>query len=367
MRKGLATNAKDPHSGKQLSAVQNVSRRRMRGGFTHIALICDDVSIQPRLPQILLGNEHVFAVKALAALEDKLAPNIVLWRRKSGWVQKSTMPAVLDLILAALGDIVKERQVILLMDTAGVHICPLFLSRACRRGVMVHYVPAKLTWLLQHLDTHAFARYKNFIRDGYRKHIMTSESGTCDTPTMIELVAGACRYVLQKVKWASAFDANGYGKQQGYLRRGILAALQWSDTPNVAAELPSFQGFEAIFPKRTDIPLRPLLQIYMKPERELTARPAPPTRVRAEPEAEVVEGNVWHGRLRSSSHRELEVPSATASISRPTSTAGAGSSSSQPWRPLPAEALPKTAMPKPIYPVGRPLNFARVQSRQLPK
>ena len=70
---------------KKAEIVQDVSRQKLRGCFTHIAMICDDASLQPRLPQIFLGNEHIFAKRVVDAIRPGFATNILLWRRKSSW------------------------------------------------------------------------------------------------------------------------------------------------------------------------------------------------------------------------------------------------------------------------------------------
>ena len=83
--------------------VQNVGLGKQRAGFTHVAMICDDVSLQPRLPQILIGNESLFPAATIGALQGTLPPNIHLWRRKSGWVTKGLMQEILKELGAALG------------------------------------------------------------------------------------------------------------------------------------------------------------------------------------------------------------------------------------------------------------------------
>ena len=129
-RAGLvfATGSRLTHQNKRL--VQDVSTKRRRGGFTHIAMICDDASIQPRLPQILLGNERIFPKSLCHRLTRELAPNILLWRRKTGWVTKPLMREVLAQLLTSLGELTATHQVILLLDTAPVHICKHFLRQA---------------------------------------------------------------------------------------------------------------------------------------------------------------------------------------------------------------------------------------------
>ena len=83
--------------------VQNVGLGKQRSGFTHVAFICDDVSLQPRLPQILLGNERLFPAATMEAIRGTIPPSVCLWRRKSGWVTKAMMLEILKELCAALG------------------------------------------------------------------------------------------------------------------------------------------------------------------------------------------------------------------------------------------------------------------------
>ena len=54
---------------------------------------------------------------------------------------------------AALGELTATRTVVLLLDTASVHTCPQFISLSARHNIAAQFIPAKLTWLLQPLDT----------------------------------------------------------------------------------------------------------------------------------------------------------------------------------------------------------------------
>ena len=49
-RAGLVLTPRQGSTRKRQRVVQDVSTKRRRGGFTHIAMICDDPSIQPCLP-----------------------------------------------------------------------------------------------------------------------------------------------------------------------------------------------------------------------------------------------------------------------------------------------------------------------------
>ena len=94
---------------KQREIVQDVSRGKLRGCFTLIAMICDDSSLQPLLPQILLGNEHIFQLRLLDALRPALASNIRVWRRPSAWANRDTMVEVVQLLAWAPGSTMQKK------------------------------------------------------------------------------------------------------------------------------------------------------------------------------------------------------------------------------------------------------------------
>ena len=338
--------------------VQDVSTKKRRGGFTHIAMICDDASIQPRLPQILLGNERIFPKSLCQRVRGKLAPNILLWRRKTGWVTKPLMREVLAQLLTSLGELTATHQVILLLDTAPVHICKRFLRQASMKGVIVQYVPAKLTWLLQPLDTHAFARYKKFLSEEYRRHLLDSQDGRVDVEAIIHIVGKTCLKVLQGVAWAYAFDGNGFGARQSRARASILAHAEWSSLPELTARVPTYEEVASIFPTRLDIPLRELLDVFKEGSDGVSWTKAPSPCLAIVP-CPPPDGNIWRGRLRSSSQVHLAMDgthagqdSAAASSDRP---ARAHSLPSDIGLPGPSDVLPR---PRPL-PVGRPLFMRR--------
>ena len=195
---------------RRAEIVQDVTRGKLRGCFTLIAMICDDPSLQPLLPQVLLGNEHIFQQRVLQELRPTLAANIHVWRRPSAWANGRTMVEVVQLLARALGAALRNTRVMLLLDACYIHMGRGFLRACAKRGILVHYVPAKLTWLLQPLDTHAFGRFKLFVGCEYRQEIM--RRGHCELSAMVRIVALAVRKILQGVLWSSAFDGNGFGR-----------------------------------------------------------------------------------------------------------------------------------------------------------
>ena len=317
-------------ASKSTKVLQNVPLSKRRCGFTHVAMICDDTSLQPRLPQILIGNEAIFPVAKLESVRPSLPPNIRLWRRKTGWVTAEVMRDIVRELSAALGELTATRTVVLLLDTAPVHLGERFINMAARHKIAVQIIPAKMTWLLQPLDTHAFARFKMHLMHQYRTQLLRSARGECELTAVLESVILAIRHVLQGVAWAYAFDGNGFGTNgQAHLRTRILKEMEWERLPELPARLPEYADLTSVFPRRRKIPLAAMLRPY----REQEAEP-PAEEVEAElPAADVAANplpNPWFGRLRSSSHLVAPPP-----VERP------------PPRAPPARAAPAKAPPPP--------------------
>ena len=59
---------------------QRVSHARKRTFLTHVGIICDSPTVQPLLPQVIIGSERTFSDAQLAALWEACAPNVFLER-----------------------------------------------------------------------------------------------------------------------------------------------------------------------------------------------------------------------------------------------------------------------------------------------
>ena len=75
---------------------QSATRGETRSNLSLVALLCDDPSIQAKLPQYIIGNEHMLpaAVVAQLQVEGALLPNVRLVRRKSAWVNDAVLSVI---------------------------------------------------------------------------------------------------------------------------------------------------------------------------------------------------------------------------------------------------------------------------------
>lgn len=93
-----------------------VRKQDLRGTVTHVAIITNRSEVQPKLPQVIIGNHHRFTHGLLASVIADKPASVHLLRRKSSWNNTSVMCEILDLLATALQQF-PGFQPILLLDT----------------------------------------------------------------------------------------------------------------------------------------------------------------------------------------------------------------------------------------------------------
>ena len=142
-----------------LSSLRPADRSRLsdrRGNVTYLASICNDPSLNSKLPQILLGNTHRFSLRLLGQAKGFLPDNIILWRESSAWNNRQVMQRYIQVLCKSLEECMAERSVFLVVDMAPCHIHPDVRPMAMKTEIRMLLVPSGLTGALQPLDTHVF-------------------------------------------------------------------------------------------------------------------------------------------------------------------------------------------------------------------
>ena len=234
--------------------VQNVPLAKRRCCLTHVAFICDRHELQPLLPQIIIGNEHTFPAGAFAALQGACPGNVRLVRQKSAWNNAGLCGEIVKWLAEALGPHLRDLQPVLLLDACRLHFSYEVLQACARHGIWPILVPAKCTWLLQPLDTHAFLKYKAYLRERYQKARIAHGSGDLTIEQFLPCVCDAVRCVLECRKWAAAFEHNGFGNNQALLSRWVKRQLGGGDRAEVPATRPTLEQLRLCFPRRARVP-----------------------------------------------------------------------------------------------------------------
>ena len=244
---------------------QGVSRNTRRRCLTHVAVICDRTDVQPLLPQVVLGNEATFQARRMAGLRAACPANIVLVRGKSAWNNEETHAWIIRRIGDALAPLRDRYQAILLADAARIHFTPRVLAACRRAGIWVVGVPARLTWLLQPLDTHGFQRYKTHLMQKYLEARVVAVGDALDIDEFMRCVYSAVRVVLQGTPWRGVFDQDGFGAQQATVAERILRGMQHEGRVEVPSTRPSDADLAHCFPRRSRVPVALLWRPFDAP------------------------------------------------------------------------------------------------------
>ena len=223
-----------------------------RGTISHAVLVCDDSTIQPELPQLIIGNEHILRVQDLNTLKPHLPANIVLVRAKSSWIKVELLIVLLEMLRKTLDAQKSEKVPVLLLDCCQVHCNARVWKTAKRMRILLCFVPARLTWLVQPLDVRVLARFKAFLRGRYRKLQLENEQCDVSVVQLVLILIEGIRRILQGRAWSSAFDECGYASDCSKLSSSIRSVF--GQVPDAGFRTvdsqPSKEQLFAIMPKK---------------------------------------------------------------------------------------------------------------------
>ena len=187
---------------------ERITRQETHGHLTLVALMCSDPAVQPLLPQILLTKDDRLNRAERNAL--RALPEPLLWYEGTdGWVTAGNFPALLTLIRRRVLRARPGCQLVLLLDCAAQHMAANVIAHARRLRIILVFVPARLTWLLQPLDSHVFARFKARLHSLQLQARAARETGVLHPGEWVWLLAAAVVEILVRHDWSSALVANG--------------------------------------------------------------------------------------------------------------------------------------------------------------
>ena len=231
-----------------------------RGGITYVAFVCADATVQNDLPQILIGNRYRFTGRLLREVLPSKPPYVHLWVEESGWMSHRLLRRVLALLADCLRAHLASRQVVLVLDCARSHIHADLVNVACRLGIWLVFVPSKLTWLLQPLDTHAFARFKLTLRRLFTAARMASAQGALEPAAWCRAIFLAIAAVFRDSDWHRPFARVGLTAGQASLSPHIAGYVLRDGDPPFAAERPHRAALAQLGGSRVRMPFLQLLR-----------------------------------------------------------------------------------------------------------
>ena len=238
----------------QMDLRQPIAHEQSRVNFTHLATICNIPAIQPKLPHIIYCSAPTLRVPDWHRICGTLPANVYLKRMPSAWNTGDQHRVFLRLLRAILEPYCDQYQPILSFDTASAHMRPEVLAELVTLGIWYVIIPPRMTWLLQPLDTHAFQKYKAYLKRGFSDGL-AGRAGRVAIEFMIGLVCKAIRYVLQRFTWQEAFEKNGLTGDSTKVSSFIRKHLNMQELEPFPSECPTLDELKVLWPRSRRIPL----------------------------------------------------------------------------------------------------------------
>ena len=227
---------------------QSVSLGQQRAACTFVALICDCEMAQVCLPQLILVGEKSMSEVTLKELRDELPDTFILRTGRNAWMNGAVMKFLFRAVAQRLQHLGDTHQIIFTMDTCGCHILKDTLRCCGRLGMWPHLIPAKMTWALQPLDTHAFAKFKSKLVSTYQElQLAQSNPSRVHWDLMIKAVVQTAQNILCGESWAGAFEHTGISGNMNLLSQNVLGKMDMTDAPVLSARLPTVIELQSIF------------------------------------------------------------------------------------------------------------------------
>ena len=335
-QRGVVLRKRD-HVGDPTAFKEKSTLGDRRGAITYLACICSDEELQSSMPQFFIGNKHRFTVALLKVLRHTTPANTHVWREDSGWMDQAKMARALKVLAESLKPVLKHRQVILILDHASAHVSAKLVNLACRLGLWVVYVPAKLTWLLQPLDTHCFANFKQSLKQKHTKLRLTTEHGDVSSKQWMDLLFEAMLEDVRGKAWRHAFESTGYIDCQRWINQGVREHTFQGAFGPLPASMPSAKDVQYMSPKHKRMPY---LQLMRPLEQRATGALSHTVAIKLFPIS-----SRTRARAKRRAPNTLPEP-ALASIAGPCPGAASSSSSSS-WMPAALMPAPGAKPPRP--------------------
>ena len=207
--------------------------------MTLMASVCNKEDWQPSLPQVLLPKHpgrSLPSKRLLQTWEGTGAP-IQVWHGTDGWVNGDTMIRWLKCISSWVRGRDPQMDIVLIMDCFSVHTSKRTLQTCRRLNISVVLVPARMTWLLQCLDTDVFAPLKREMRRETTMREMATSTGQLRPVEHIDAIGVAIHHILVERTWAGHLHKVGAAQDLTRLRNSLKNMVRDVDlSPKIPTE-----------------------------------------------------------------------------------------------------------------------------------
>ena len=246
-----------PTKGILMSQTWRRSRRRprlraslgqQRTNLTYAAFVCDDVTLQPMLPQFVIGSKRALPLRVYRALFHDTPANVFLLRGDSAWNTHELMVEMINVVAAVCRRAKPNAEVLFCMDMAFAHLHVNVFRALQRHGFRVELVPAKTTWLLQPLDAWVFRTFKDYLRRRFHDTASAHGEFAVSVAWLLPILYDAIQTVISGRDWRHAFVRVGLGQGPAGMSRELLRQLEVTEVPVASNQRPADRDLLPILP-----------------------------------------------------------------------------------------------------------------------
>lgn len=192
-----------------------------------LASVCDSANLQPLLPQVVLPKYTKGCRPPQHVLEKCAATGqpIEYWHGSGGYATIDIIKRWAKKVRSVVHSFNPDAWILLIWDCSAIHLSVDLAQYLKRLGILVIFVPAKLTWMLQVCDVYVFHELKTRLRMHKSFLRMTSSRGRLEVGDWITCCGAAVRDVIVNRSYEEAFDKMGLGGDislmAGRARRGV--------------------------------------------------------------------------------------------------------------------------------------------------
>ena len=213
------------HSGRGMASLLRRSRAspktrprdRTDRSFTNTTLIaaaCDCPGLQPLLPQVILArySQNTRVPATLQAHYSSCGFPFEFWHGSTGRVTPVIIRKWFTRLRQSVASYNPAAWIVLIIDCCTAHLDQVSVAHLRRLGILVVFVPASLTWLLQLLDVYTFGRVKGELRIAEARTRAQNADGQIVPGQWIKLATTVIRRELINRDWSTCFARLGVGE-----------------------------------------------------------------------------------------------------------------------------------------------------------
>ena len=264
---------------------QRVSLGQRRQTVTLVSFVCDDVALQPLMPQVVLCNRRSFPRRAEKRVRKALPGHIQLIQKASAWNDNSTLAHIVTDLGKRLQPYRGNVQPVLIMDACRLHVHRKVLEKCASAGIVIILIPPLTTFMLQPLDAdpYGFNMFKAALRREFQAARMGGDTIEVSFEVFLSCVGRAVDRSFLKRDWASVFDRLGFGLGQTQISDRVRNLLPVNADVAVGQQRPDTNDLRFCFPRSARIPERLLWRVIDG----APYQPASRSRVRSRAETEI--------------------------------------------------------------------------------